>query len=90
VGQESPGGSSDRRRYLDLGRRAERRAAPPEATSPIASAKPPPASEDEQPSAEVAAVDFGSRAGAVYYVSGDNTGSNGQSMTTTVVWLTDE
>jgi len=44
----------------------------------------------EGPSAEVASVDFGSRAGALYYVSGDNTGADGRSTTTTVVWLTDE
>ncbi|MBK8937793.1 MAG: hypothetical protein IPM79_09140 [Polyangiaceae bacterium] len=52
-----------------------------------ASESPPSAPEDEAPppSAEVAAVDFGSRNGMVYYVAVAN-----QPTTTTVVWVRDE
>jgi len=41
--------------------------------------------EQESSGAEVAAVDFGSRSGSIYYVSGASQGA-----TTAVVWLTDE
>lgn len=41
--------------------------------------------EEEAPGVEVAAVDFGSRTGAIYYVSGANNGA-----ATPVVWLSDD
>ncbi|MBK6517713.1 MAG: hypothetical protein IPG04_27240 [Polyangiaceae bacterium] len=64
--------------------------AAPVADAPTSSQRPSPppsAPEDEAPppSAEVAAVDFGSRNGMVYYVAVAN-----QPTTTTVVWVRDE
>lgn len=44
-----------------------------------------PSVQDDTPAVAVAAVDFGTKTGAVYYVPSDSPGS-----TTTVVWVTDE
>jgi hypothetical protein len=43
------------------------------------------AEEDEDPTVEVAAVDFGSNSGSVFYVSGDENAA-----ATAVVWITDD
>ena len=64
--------------------------AAPVAEAPTSSERPspPPVATEEEappPSAEVAAVDFGSRNGMVYYVAVAN-----QPTTTTVVWVRDE
>ena len=56
-----------------------RQAARPEATSAKVDV------EEEAPGVEVAAVDFGARTGAIYYVSGANNGA-----ATPVVWLSDD
>lgn len=47
--------------------------------------KPPPPVQDDTPAVAVAAVDFGTKTGAVYYVPSDSPGA-----TTTVVWVSDE
>lgn len=63
----------------------------PEPTTNVASApiesnkKPKPSVQDDTPAVAVAAVDFGTKTGAVYYVPSDSPGT-----TTTVVWVSDE
>ncbi|MFO0549245.1 MAG: hypothetical protein U0271_12710 [Polyangiaceae bacterium] len=52
----------------------------PTATTPTA-----PVPSDDEPGVAVAAVDFGSKQGAIYYMDGDQKGA-----TTTVVWIADE
>jgi hypothetical protein len=60
-----------------------------ERTAPIAPS-PAPAAPDEAYGVEVAAVDFGARSGAIYYVPAVDGDGAADNAVTTVVWLTDD